>query len=146
MNRHEIASFLPHGETMILIDEVLSWNEDSITCKTTSHQRQDNPLLDGGKLPAIAAIEYGAQAMALHESITLHEKRMNGQIKSLSGVVGALKNVSFSVSDLHDIEEPLIVVAERMMASKMGAIYKFEVSADDHILASGRITVNHQKM
>lgn len=134
---------LPHGKNMVLIDEVLSWDDESIVCQSRSHRSSDNPLMENGKLPVAALIEYGAQAMAVHEVIVLRENKINGSITSLSGVVGALKNVSFSSGELGDIDEALIIKAIRMLASPKGAIYQFEISADGFVLASGRITVNH---
>lgn len=134
---------LPHGKNMVLIDEVLSWDDESIVCQSQSHRCSKNPLMEDGKLPAAALIEYGAQAMALHEIIVLRENKIDGSITSLSGVVGALKNVSFSSGDPGDIDEALIIKAIRMLASPKGAIYRFEISADGFTLASGRITVNH---
>lgn len=143
MNIDDIVALLPHGEKMVLIEEVISWDEESIVCQSRSHHRDDNPLLDNGKLPTTACIEYGAQAMALHEAICFNKDGMNGSAKPLSGVISALKDVSLSPIDLSDLEESLVISANRMMASAKGAIYRFEVKAGNYIIASGRITVNH---
>lgn len=143
MNKSEIVSLLPHGEQMVLIDEVLSWDEDSIVCQTRTHQRNDNPLLEKGRLPTTACLEYGAQAMALHEAILLNQEGANEPEEPLSGVVSALKNVKLSSRDMREVKEALIITAKRMMASSKGAIYRFEVKDGLSVLASGRITVNH---
>jgi len=42
----------------------VAWDRDRIVCHSFHHQASDNPLRARGRLPAIHAIEFAAQAMA----------------------------------------------------------------------------------
>jgi predicted hotdog family 3-hydroxylacyl-ACP dehydratase len=69
MNHAAICARLPHAGRMCLLERLESWDGDSITCIATSHRDADNPLRRGGRLHAVAGVEYAAQAMALHGSL-----------------------------------------------------------------------------
>ena len=56
----------PHGESMCLLDAVDSWDDRTITCRTSSHRDHRNPLRAGGRLMITAGLEYAAQAMGVH--------------------------------------------------------------------------------
>ena len=69
LDRAAIAARIPHHGTMCLLDAVDAWDSESIRCRATSHRDPANPLRDAGSLPATAAIEYAAQAMAVHGAL-----------------------------------------------------------------------------
>ena len=54
---------------MCLLDEMLHWDRERIACATDSHRVADNPLRSRSGLQAACAIEYAAQAMALHGAL-----------------------------------------------------------------------------
>ncbi len=72
-----IAARIPHAGRMCLLDRVIAWDEDGIVCESDGHRTDDrdrrrdgpHPLVRDGALPATAAIEYAAQAMALHGAL-----------------------------------------------------------------------------
>ena len=66
LSRDEIAALIPHQGAMCLLSAVERYDERTIVCRATSHASESNPLRLGGRLPALAGIEYGAQALALH--------------------------------------------------------------------------------
>ena len=68
-----IAARVPHAGAMCLLDSVVSWDEQHIECRAASHASPTHPLAQDGRLPATAAIEYAAQAMALHGCL-VHEQ------------------------------------------------------------------------
>ncbi len=69
MNHAAICARLPHAGRMCLLERLEFWDGDSITCIATSHRDADNPLRRGGRLHAVAGVEYAAQAMALHGNL-----------------------------------------------------------------------------
>ena len=45
-----IAAHIPHQGSMCLLDEVLSWDLQRISCRSISHRAPDNPLRAHGRL------------------------------------------------------------------------------------------------
>src|SRR5437764_15338661 len=66
INKAEIRTLIPHAGSMCLLDNVLDWNNESIVCVTNTHRDEANPLRRNGRLSALHAFEYGAQAAAIH--------------------------------------------------------------------------------
>jgi predicted hotdog family 3-hydroxylacyl-ACP dehydratase len=135
LNRADIARLIPHEGRMVLIDDVREWDEQSIRCSTMSHRRADNPLRRGGRLPAVSGIEYGGQATALHGALLIARPAPRG-------VLVALRDVAFHTDRLDTIGSELIVTAHQEMHGKNAAIYRFDLTGDDAVAVSGRITVS----
>ena len=57
-----ISELIPHAPPMVLIDEVHSFTDRSVICGVTI--RPDSPFCRDGKVAAVVAIEYMAQATA----------------------------------------------------------------------------------
>ena len=66
IDKSEIRRLIPHSGTMCLLDGVVRWDDDSIVCITNTHRDANNPLRRDGQLSAVHALEYGAQAAAIH--------------------------------------------------------------------------------
>ena len=71
LSRNQIAERIPHAGRMVLLDEVVEWDEEHIVCRSSSHQDRANPLYLAGQLSSVCAIEYAAQAMAVHGSLLM---------------------------------------------------------------------------
>ena len=80
LGRPGIDRLIPHCGAMVLLDQVISYDEKSILCTTLSHRRIDNPLRRDGKLPAVCGAEYGAQAAAVHGPLVTGQLMHPGQI------------------------------------------------------------------
>lgn len=137
IGRDELCSLIPHSGTMCLLDEVLEWDEDSVVCQSRSHQRADNPLRCDNGISSLQAIEYGAQAMAVHGGLLARERGGEGK----PGYLAALKKIDLKVDWIDGYEEPLTVKASRLMGDDAAMVYEFTVSAGEELLASGRTTV-----
>ena len=137
-----IAKLLPQAGAMVLLDEVISHDERRIACRANSHRDPSNPLVHDGALPVWAGIEYAAQAMAAHFSLS---PEVRGE--TTNGLLGGLRDVVCEVSRLDDIASPLIVEAERLSHDTAGSIYGFRISAEDdrRTLLHGRATVVQQR-
>ena len=134
-HRSDIAQRVPHAGDMVLLDEVLTYDDTRITCRARTGAPADHPLSRKGKLPATALAGYGAQAMAVHGSLLAAT-----DAPPREGRLVALPELSLAVSGLeHDAE--LTVRAERIGGSVVGEVYRFEVSEGEQLLAQGRATV-----
>ncbi len=133
MNRDRIAALLPHGGDMVLLDRADAVTSTTITCSTSSHLRAEHPLRKGGALACVHAIEYAAQAAAVHGALQGSESPMTGYLGSVRGVE--------LLSDRLDIPGQLVIEIEMLMRDPRGAIYRFVVRNETERLASGRFTI-----
>jgi predicted hotdog family 3-hydroxylacyl-ACP dehydratase len=133
-----IADLVPQSGAMVLIDEITSHDERTLTCRARSHARPDHPLAHRGMLPVWAGVEYAAQAMAAHFTL---QSRFAG--RPTLGLLGALRDVRASVTRLDDVRGPLFVAVERLSRDAAGSIYAFSLAAGDgsRELLRGRATV-----
>ncbi len=139
LDRDAIAARIPHAGRMVLIDRAITWDAKSIQCATLTHRDPSNPMREASGLPAWAAIEYGAQAAALHGSL------VSSAGKPRRGVLAALRNVQAHCERLDAIAGELTVCAMLIHADPAGAIYRFEVKDGATVLASGRATLMYVK-
>ena len=138
-DRRRIVELLPHGPGMVLLDRVLSSDGDSILCAADNHRDPDNPLRRHGRLPAMAAIEYAAQAAAVHGALSGHRAAGAG------AVLGGVKDLKATVQRLDEIGETLAVRATLLLAQGNGAVYSFEVGPLSGAAAvEGRFTVMYK--
>ena len=137
IERAELMSLIPHQDAMCLLDGVCDWNETAIRCTTGSHQDPTNPLRQGDRLHAVHALEYGAQAMAVHGGLLArsHGRRLG------AGFLAAARDVRFHVERLDTVPAPLGVEAERLHGEGDNLIYRFRLIAGEQLLAEGRVTV-----
>jgi predicted hotdog family 3-hydroxylacyl-ACP dehydratase len=140
IGRDALRSLLPHAGSMCLLECVARWDAGEIVCRAVSHRASDNPLRSGDRLGALAAIEYAAQAIAIHGS--LRAPRAAGP---RSGVLGRVSQVKLGAERLDDIDAPLAVTARHLAESDDGCSYDFEVSARGVALVTGRVLVAYGK-
>jgi predicted hotdog family 3-hydroxylacyl-ACP dehydratase len=133
----EIRTLIPHADLMCLLDSVLKWDDQSIVCTSETHRDPANPLRRDGRLSALHAFEYGAQAAAVHGGL---RARSEG-VAAPSYYLAALRDAHVQVVRLDDIDSPLEVRAQRLFGDGGNAIYECHVVAGDALLADGRITV-----
>lgn len=69
MTAAEFGRFLPHKPPMLLLETVEAWNAESIECTASSQNDAQNPLRINGRVSSVHAMEYGAQAAAIHLSL-----------------------------------------------------------------------------
>jgi len=137
IEREELCQLIPHAGSMCLLDGVLTWDEKSIICVSHSHLLTDNPLRKNNKLSTLHAMEYGAQAMAVHGGLLA---RAAGE-QHADGYLAALRDVKLYSEQLDTINNPLTIEATQLMAGNGNLMYAFEVKAEDILIASARATV-----
>lgn len=137
LDRAGIAQRIPHSGSMCLLERLEGWDADAIHCSTITHAHGDNPLRTESGLLAPNAIEYAAQAMALHGGLLAAE----GSTPS-AGFLASARNVKLAVARLDDIEGALQVRAKRLSGDDRQILYEFTVKAEDgRSLAEGRAVV-----
>ncbi|MBW8718440.1 MAG: hydroxymyristoyl-ACP dehydratase [Variovorax paradoxus] len=137
LDRAGIAKRIPHSGSMCLLDRLERWDAESIHCSTRTHAQPDNPLRTVGGLLAPNAIEYAAQAMALHGGLLAAE----GSSPS-AGFLASARSVRLSVARLDDIDGALQVQARRLSGDTHQILYEFAVSdSGARVLAEGRAVV-----
>lgn len=128
-----IAKLVPQQGPMCLLSGVVQHDATSIVCRAVSHRDARNPLRRADRLPALAGIEYAAQALAAHCAL------LGGGAGR--GLLAGVREVALHVERLDDIEEPLEVRAERLVADGRHLLYAFSLKAGTRLLVSGRVAV-----
>lgn len=137
INKAEIQTLIPHSGLMCLLDSVTQWDDRSIMCMTNTHRDPANPLRRAGRLPALHAFEYGAQAAAVHGGL---RARSLG-VTAPPGYLAALRNARLHATRLDDIDGPLEIFASRLFGESANTVYECRVSARNSVIAEGRVTI-----
>ena len=132
-----IARWIPHQGRMCLLDGVLDCSPALIRCRAGSHRRADHPLRGAEGLLSAAAIEYAAQAMALHGALNA-KPGVDGR----PGFLASARNVKLHVPRLDDVAGDLLVQAEHLAGDERQAMYRFALHDEGgRCLVEGRATV-----
>jgi predicted hotdog family 3-hydroxylacyl-ACP dehydratase len=145
----DIESLIPHAGAMCLLDRVLEWDRDGIVCETQTHRLPDNPLRNTRGLPITAALEYAAQAVALHgslmcqsveqgeQTVTIHEP----PVQPRGGYLAVLSHVNWQQDWLDTETEFLRISVKKEAQSSAGVDCSFVVSCEERILVQGSMVV-----
>jgi predicted hotdog family 3-hydroxylacyl-ACP dehydratase len=135
--RAGISLRIPHSGTMCLLDGLVHWTPSDIHCVANNHTHTDNPLRSASGLLAPCAIEYAAQAMALHGSLVAPP----GTSPS-PGYIASVRNVRFTVQRLDTVVGALQIRATRLAGGANEVMYAFSVNDSAGMaLAEGRAAV-----
>jgi predicted hotdog family 3-hydroxylacyl-ACP dehydratase len=137
LDQRGIAALIPHAGSMCLLDGLLAWDALSIRCRATGHRAADHPLRTASGLLATNAIEYAAQAMALHGALLA---RSTGAPPS-PGFLASARGVHCHRLHLHDLPGALQVTAERIAGDAHQLLYAFRVQHAGEPVADGRAAV-----
>jgi len=131
--RLAIADLIPHQGEMCLLDQIIACDRDHIVCRATGHRSDAHPLREGGVLPAICGIEYGAQAIAVHGALQGGGRR--------AGLLAGVRDVTLAVERLDDVPDDLIVSAHRLIGDGRSVLYAFALHAGGRELVRGRAAI-----
>ncbi|MEJ0070364.1 MAG: 3-hydroxylacyl-ACP dehydratase [Pseudomonadota bacterium] len=123
LNGDQIRRLIPHSGAMCLLERVVDWTAEAITCTSRSHGSPDNPLRHDGRIGAVCGIEYGLQAMAVHGALVADARQPVGYLVRLG-------DVALSVGFLDELGAELTVRAELVQSLARGYSYGFAVSGD----------------
>lgn len=135
LDHDQLCRMIPHDGSMCLLDSVVEWNEEKISCRSISQCDPDNPLLKDRLLPAISGVEFAAQAMAVHGALLQKD-----EAPPASAYLAALRNVNLHCEYLHE-QPDLFLNCHRLGGDSNGFIYAFEVTNGTTLLLDGRATV-----
>jgi predicted hotdog family 3-hydroxylacyl-ACP dehydratase len=121
---------------MCLLDEVLSWDDSRIRAATRTHLDAGNPLRRDGRLPAVCAVEYASQAMAVHGSLAALGSR-----RPRAGYLVSARDVRLHAASLDSLPGKLVIDAERLTGDARGVMYRFEIVHEACTVASGVLMV-----
>jgi predicted hotdog family 3-hydroxylacyl-ACP dehydratase len=137
LDRRWIAAHVPHAGRMCLLDEVMNWSAERISCRSGTHRAPDHPLRSHGRLGAVCGIEYAAQAMAVHGALIGAD--VGGPARA--GLLASVRSVRLHVTRLDDVESDLFCDAVRMAGERGMVLYEFEVRSAQQVLLHGRAAV-----
>ena len=137
IDKAEIRTLIPHAGSMCLLDNVIEWDDESIVCFTNTHRDPANPLRRDERLSALHALEYGAQAAAVHGGLRARAAGATAPPCYLA----ALRDAHLHVARLDDLASPLEVRAQRLFGEAGNTIYKCAISAGGISVAEGRVTI-----
>ena len=141
LDRDGIAALIPHSGTMCLLARLDVWDLQRIVCAATNHRAADHPLRTRRGLLAPTAIEYAAQAMALHGALI---GRAAGTPAS-PGYLASARGVQLHVLRLDDLPaaapDELRIEATRQAGDARQILYAFTIHHDGRPLAEGRAAV-----
>ncbi|MCW7536441.1 hydroxymyristoyl-ACP dehydratase [Aquabacterium sp. A7-Y] len=132
-----IAALIPHAGRMCLLERLLAWDATTIRCEAVSHTAPDHPLRSASGLLSSAAIEYAAQAMALHGALLA--RAAGGTARP--GFLASARGVQFHRLRLDDLDGPLEVEATRQAGDERQILYAFCVRHAGRPVADGRAAV-----
>lgn len=132
-----IEARIPHRGRMCLLDTLVAWDAGSIHCLARGQGDPRHPLRSRLGLVAPCAIEYAAQAMALHGSLSAPA---GGAARP--GFLASARQVRLHVARLDDVAGALHVHATLVAGDTRQALYRFALHDEaGRPLVDGRAAV-----
>ena len=119
----KVADILPHDGTMVLLDNVLEYDQQSLVAAVTV--RDDGLFGDGKTIPAWIGIEYMAQTVAAHGGMMCH---LAGKPINLGFLLGTRRytcNISEFTVGMH-----LTVKVERLIEDQGLGVFTCQILGD----------------
>lgn len=136
-----IAALIPHRGRMCLLAALRHWDATTIECIAVNHRDAAHPLRTRNGLLASAAIEYAAQATALHGALCAGAAGTS----ATPGFLASARDVRLGRWRLDDLPaatpDELVISAERQAADATRILYAFRLCHGGVELASGRVAV-----
>ncbi len=138
-----IEALIPHRGTMCLLARLDSWDATHLRCAADNHRAAAHPLRTRRGLLSTCAIEYAAQAMALHGALI----GQDAGTPATPGFLASARGVQLHVLRLDDLPLPpqgadeLRIEATRQAGDRHQILYGFSVHHAGRLLAEGRAAV-----
>jgi len=132
-----IARLVPHAGSMCLLERVLEGDDVRLACTARSHRDARNPLRSARGLLSTAAIEYAAQAMALHGALT----GVAADTARHPGFLASARGVRLHRLRLDDLRGDLRIEVERRAGDARQVLYAFRVEHESVCIAEGRAAI-----
>ena len=133
LDRAGIESCIPHSGSMVLLDAVVQWDAASIICSAGA-PGDEHPLVRDGTVAALVAVEYGAQAAAVHGFLVEPAVPRPGMLAKLS-------DVHLHAAFIPANQGSLSVKAQLLSRVAQGCLYDFHLACGSLLVAHGRLMV-----
>lgn len=133
----DIAALIPHAGRMCLLAGVRHWDARSLRAWASSHRAPDNPLRSRSGLLASAAIEYAAQAMAVHGALQARA----GGVALRPGMLASARQVHWHTLRLDTLPGELQIDVTCLAGDTQQLLYRFDITHAHTPVASGRAAV-----
>ncbi|NJD06098.1 MAG: 3-hydroxylacyl-ACP dehydratase [Methylococcaceae bacterium] len=138
LDRCRFENLIPHRGSMCLIERVLNWDGQAIVCASAGHRDPAHPLRgDDGRLGCCIGLEYAAQAAAVHGGLLAEQ----AGVRPPAGYLAGTRALRLRRRWLDDLEDELIVRAERLLGSEQSLLYGFGVTCGGEPVCEGRLSV-----
>jgi len=132
----DLQAMLPHRKPMLMISEILSYDEQGL--EASSLIEAANPLLqDDGRFPGFATLELLAQASGLFLGLNLDGSAAPGAIVSV-------RNMQIYKSNL-GIDKPIHVKVNFLGGSGSAAMFQGLAYQEDVLVSDATLTVSQFK-
>ncbi len=129
---------LPHTGAMVLIENIVNWDLEHITCTASSQHNADNPLRIAGILSIYTGIEYAVQAMAAHAQLKRNSRKETSAPRK--GFLAAMSRITAHVPNLDSEAGTLHINAQEIASTPNSSMYKFTMRAGNRTLLEGQLT------
>jgi predicted hotdog family 3-hydroxylacyl-ACP dehydratase len=129
-----IDQLVPHKAPMLLLDRVVAYSGDLVTCEVEI--RPDSMFMSEGGVPAVVGVEYMAQCVAAYAGLTAHAKGEGARIGFLLGS----RDVRID-ADVFAVGDRLAIDARRTWGENDLGSFACEVRRGDQVLVRGSLTV-----
>jgi predicted hotdog family 3-hydroxylacyl-ACP dehydratase len=131
---YPVARLLPHRGRLVLLDELVAREEDSLTAASVI--RADSLFLDGGAVPAHVGVEYMAQACAAFSGAEAADSGLPARIGFLLGC----RRYAMSVPQF-PLGARLLVTVALVYRDEGMATFDGRILCDGALAAEGQLTV-----
>lgn len=128
---------LPHRPPARLVEQVLAWDEETIVCRGVIPDTA--PLAALGQAPMVLALELGAQAVAIHATLSAESSESRARPV---GLLVRIRSAVFRAPGL-PVGVPLRVLAQRQGKTGRLSIFAVRVATEqepESVLAEGTVT------
>lgn len=129
-----IADLLPHSGAMVLLDEVVEHAEGRIVTRVRLHAA--SLFAEGGRIPALVAIEYMAQTIGAYAGLRAVAAGQPVRIGYLLGT----RDLSLGL-DAFDAGDELVVEARHVWGDEQLGSFECVVSRGGRAVASALVNV-----
>ncbi len=129
-----IADLVPHAGPMVLLDEVLAWDEPRIVCG--ARIRPGMIFAEGDFAPGTVVLEYMAQTAAAYAGL---QARITGDVVRNGYLLGT-RELILHVDQLA-VGDDLTIEAERLWGDELLGSFRCTVTRDAKTVASAVLSV-----
>ena len=141
INTYSIESVVPHEHPMILIDQLLSYDDISASCQVTINANSNFYNSDKQSVPSFVAIEYMAQSIAAFANA--NEKDKGGEIAI--GFLVSSRKFKIHVSEFALGAKLKIFIEQLYLDSSGLSAFDCRIEQGNQVVAEAKINIFQPK-